>query len=311
MSLIPLRIGTPLFVARLIRNPIIPGPWPFLHLPMPQLEGDALKLYKNCVENRLDKFRLNEAVFYNTTKKTDIRERYSHRPSYDAESILWLLLWWAIQIQPDNGKSQDRIPGSIWVDLTGGKGELDHRGFFLSPEMPNICHPFYRELDQLLKSLFKQLSGYQEFVTLRANEYAMHSPKDQDDTRMDEEYLHEALQRTILAFIVENKKRRFMKAQISPTRRLKEEGAGVSQSSKSVGMSMKRTRNVMEQEGNQGTNARPRKKQKNSRGKMKREGTVKEDGTVRRGGPRTRATMKQYVARTFSYHVGADILAGA
>jgi hypothetical protein len=262
MSLIPLRIGTPLFVARLIRNPTIPGRCAPCHSPMPQLEGDALKLYEECVRKRLDKFSPNKLLIYHIKEDKDIRKEYSHRLSYDAESILWLLLWWAIQIQPKDGDHRDRIPGGLWVALTAD-GD-DHRDFFLSGKMKDVCHPDYRGLDQLLISLFEQLKGYQEYVTLPPKEYRVLSPE-HDVTRMEEEYLHEALQRTILAFIVQNHKEGFMKAQISPTRRRKEEGAGMSQSTKTpITMNMKRT---VEQEGTVGGTPAQGRSRRIARGK--------------------------------------------
>jgi hypothetical protein len=105
----------------------------------------------------------------------------------------------------------------------GRGGTDDPRHFFLLPYLQNICHPGYRGLDELLKSLFQQLSGYQEQVVL--------PPEQQDTGRMKDEYLHEAFQRTILNFILKNINEPFMKMPISPNRRLKK-GGGMAQSTK-------------------------------------------------------------------------------
>ena len=241
-------------MARLVRDPVITEGAHRLE-GMPQLQGNALERYRACVNDRIKAFSSNEEIIlaiweekkitsshklsydaesilqiqvFSSNKRIihDIMEEkkitYSHKLSYDAESMLWLLFWWAIQIQPKDGNKQDRIPGYLWNTLTARD---DCRHTFLR-DFPYTCHPTYRPLEVLLKSLFRQLSGYQEYLALL--------PEEHDDTRMKDEYLHEAFQRILLEFIVQNKQEEFMREQISPTRRPKE-GGGMAQSIRTPG----------------------------------------------------------------------------
>ena len=276
-------------MARLVRIPEIAAtPSVYKHLPMPQLAltGNALKRYQDCVGERLNSFSTSTSLTYEIAGKQDIRENYKHRLSYDAESILWLLLYWAIQIQPKRGNKEDQIPGSLWVALTSGDDTLDPRHLFVDRYSAG-CHPDYRPLDTLLTSLFQQLSGYQEYVSLPSEGYKVLSGKPDAtvDTRKEEEYLHEAFQRTILNFIVENIEQPFMKAQISPTRRKKEKEVGVSQSGASAA---KRSHDMMlgSTVRGQGTVTPARKKTR-----IQREDTVTGNETMGKAGPQTRSGM--------------------
>lgn len=197
-------------MARLVRDPKLYERC-YGHRAMPQLEGFALERYNACVGNRIGEFPENDNVVYWIEKTETIRE--SHRLSYEAESILWLLLWWAIQANPLKGADENRIYEYLWLSLTGGEGTRDPRHGFVSC-FRHICHPVYRGLDELLRSLFEQLSGYQEQVAQPL--------KERDSSRMKDEYLHEAFQRTILGFIVKNINEPFMREPISPARRPKE-----------------------------------------------------------------------------------------
>jgi hypothetical protein len=248
MRLIPLCIGTPRFMARLVRIPRV-YETSYRLSPMPQLNGVADERYKACVSNRIRDFPQNDLSsskinLWDLNKQTI---QSSHRLSYDAESILWLLLYWAVQVQPEKGDHTDEIDEYLWMYLTDGDFENDPRTSLVPLDWRGICHPDYRPLDDLLKSLFAQLAGYQEYV-LRPEEaevwrwtegppvqmVAVPYMSETQDPRMKDEYLHEALQRTILGFIVENIEEPFMRAQISSTRRPKE-GEEMAQSTKTSG----------------------------------------------------------------------------
>ena len=287
MIMITLRIGTSEFMARLVRIPEIKASMGVGLWPMPAVP--ALQRYtSDFVGGRVKDFPENKTLFYYIPTDQRITS-YSHKLSYDAESILWLLLYWAIQIQPKRGNKEDQIPGSLWVDLTSGDDKLDPRRRFVN-DYSAVCHPDYRPLDTLLMSLFQQLSGYQEYVSLPSEGYKVVSqdPDATVDTRKEEEYLHEAFQRTILNFIVENIEQPFMKAEISPIRRKKEKEVGVSQS-RTTGASAKRSHDMMQLGSTvrgEGTVTGARKKKK-----IQREETVTGNETVGRAGPQTRSGM--------------------
>jgi hypothetical protein len=287
------------------RRIIMVPPGGFFPPSMPELRGPVLERYRACVGNRLEDFPVKPVHSYKIEKATDIGA-YSHRLSYDAESILWLLLYWAIQIQPEEGKKENQIPGDLWVALTSGDDQRDPRHLFVDSysKIPTVCHPDYQPLDRLLAALFGQLSGYQELMAL---------PPPPKDDRTKDEYLHEAFQRTILDFIGENIEKPFMLKQISPIRRHREKEVGVAQSvtmgtGTGTGVS-KRSHEVMRlgsTDGGEGTENGARKKMNTG---IQREKTVTNE-MIGRAGLNTRAASKRYVARTFSHYVGADIPAG-
>jgi hypothetical protein len=264
MRLIPLRIGTPVFMARLVRSLDVDRRGYMLH-PMPQLDGFALDRYKACVNDRIDEFPENIRQIYWIPECTRM-QTYSHRLSYDAESILWLLLWWAIQVQPEKGIHQNQIPEYVCCNLTGGQGENDPRHAFVN-HYHNVCHPDYRGLDELLRPLFKQLAGYQEYVLQPAEAVVYvesplgdslkpQLPEERDATRMKDDYLHEAFQRTVLDFIVQNINEPFMELPISPSCR-QGEAEGTTQSTrtpKMPGKGVKRNHAVMAGVGNSDPN---------------------------------------------------------
>jgi hypothetical protein len=199
--------------------------------------ADALQRYEACVGDRVSEFPPNRESFYKIVEDREIP--YSHRLSYDAESIFWLLLSWAIQVKPIKGGPDNRIPQYVWGELTGGEGTDDPRSAFLARFPPALCHPTYQGLEQLLRSLCKQLSGYQELGARPLDE------QDEPD-KTKEEYLHEAFQRTIFDFIMKTINEPFMKEPISPTRRRKEDGGDKSQSRRTPSIGGKRDRQTME-----------------------------------------------------------------
>jgi hypothetical protein len=249
MRLTPLCIGTPIFMARLVRiSKVVCDTY---HLkPMPPLSGDAEGRYKHCVPKRIDDFPTDDLSISNITYILDKEQqiKHSHMLSYDAESILWLLLYWAIQVRPKGGIPV-RISSNQWGDLTGGDEKMDHRNNFVDTlaVFDNLCHPDYQPLDDLLKTLFEHLAGYQEYVlrpegakvgmALPSTPFdmtAVPNLSETEDPRMKPEYLHEVFQRIIFDFIVKNIGKAFMQEKISRTRRPKE-GEEMAQSTKTPG----------------------------------------------------------------------------
>jgi hypothetical protein len=76
-------------MARLVRDPVITEAARILW-EMPQLQGNALERYRACVNDRIEAFSSNKRITH--TIPEDKKITYSHKLSYDAESILWLLL---------------------------------------------------------------------------------------------------------------------------------------------------------------------------------------------------------------------------
>jgi hypothetical protein len=300
-------------MARVVRGKKLEGKAAFALQPMPQLSQHALDRYNDCVGTRIKEFPANAKHYYSIAKDVPM-ETYSHRLSYDAESILWLLLYWAIQIQPEGGGGQNRMLADLWSSLTTDSAvqpNHDPRMSLVPLLTHKHCHPDYQPLDDLLRSLFEQLFGYQEYTELGPKgAITLTPPEEQSTTRMKADYLHEALQRTLLEFIVVHHTEPFMNLQISSTRRPKEVATQMAPSKTRTKMS--RTRDAVEQEDQEWVvegegaveeGASRRKKQKNDHGK--------EGGRTAEKSPRPGLSTSEYVPRTFSRHVGADIPAGA
>ena len=94
------RQGTPTFVARgVVSAGLKPGFYQLM--PMPQFDqaneaDEAYEAYKAAVPDRLDAFPETKPRTY-TVAKDIPHEPFKHELQYDAESVFWLLLWWAIQ----------------------------------------------------------------------------------------------------------------------------------------------------------------------------------------------------------------------
>jgi hypothetical protein len=293
-------------MARVVRGKRLEGKvYPYVLQPMPQLDQldqSTLDRYKTHVGARIEEFP--KSIKHSYEINTDVSiENYLHRLSYDAESILWLLLYWAIQIQPRGGDRKDRIHGDLWVNLTWtdpDKPDSNHDPrMALVPLSSPRCHPDYQPLDDLLVSLFKQLFGYQEYTEPEPKKEIKLSPPEEDTTRMKVDYLHEALQRTILDFIVRHREDPFMELQICPKHRRQPDGGMV-----------------------QSTNPTRKSKVTRTEQETRDEETAMVDGETATVDGETGAVAKKqktvgpekgkrYVPRTFSYHVGTDIPAGA
>jgi hypothetical protein len=107
--------GTPTFIARAV----VSGMQKRGHYrlkPMPKLnqENGVYDAYKAAVPDRLEAFPPNEEEYYEN--ESDIpHEPFIHKLQYDAESVYWLLLWWAIHACPaeDLSRSQGNRPESL------------------------------------------------------------------------------------------------------------------------------------------------------------------------------------------------------
>ncbi|PVF98014.1 hypothetical protein CPB86DRAFT_873654 [Serendipita vermifera] len=187
------RTATPYFMARAVRSPEIRnGVHAFF--PMPQLSAGAAR-YEQCVGQRLQKFQPNKHKFEVINHPISLKP-FQHRLHYDAESVFWLLLWWAMQAKPLRDKlKNDVIRETDWDDFTAGVDADDRRGIFIDGKGISLgtCHPKYAPLETLLRSMSDQLKGYHEIL-------------DDSDIRKHDEYLHEAFQRLIFEFLSEHLK---------------------------------------------------------------------------------------------------------
>lgn len=161
--------------------------------PIPSLTNGK-ELYQKHLQKRLDKFNNPmEKEEYRNSKEPLKLDPFIHKLRYDAESVFWLLIYWAMQAQPDDKKyPEEGINSTYWRDLTSEQADtvtVDCRSTLL--EVPeDIFHTSYAQLRPLFTQMAECLKGegfFEEF-----------------DCKKEDEYLHEALQRLIFDFLVTN-----------------------------------------------------------------------------------------------------------
>lgn len=173
-------------------------------LPLPEVSSKIYARYKQCCEQRLLSFNGPHR------KQTVDREDTDWEPSplrqhelrHDAESHAWLLFWSGVQACPENGHKV-HIPKLQWQMLfparASGKEKLqDNRDSFLGDLIARceVLHPGYSALAPLFQDIADTIY------------YDHHWAKDENQRKP--EYVHEALQRLILNFVVDHYDDAFM-----------------------------------------------------------------------------------------------------
>jgi hypothetical protein len=129
---------------------------------------------------------------------------WRHELEHDAESVFWLLLYWAMVVQPEN-IPKEKIDVGSWADLNGDHTSR-HRLIHSIPELmsPKLLHPFYDPLRPLIKDLAAILVIDSHWLPA-------------SDPRKDPYYITEAFQRLILDFILKNRDEDFMNHRVDKT----------------------------------------------------------------------------------------------
>ncbi|KIM22937.1 hypothetical protein M408DRAFT_28288 [Serendipita vermifera MAFF 305830] len=197
-------VGTPIFQARAAAatTPVDPGTGVLLG-GMPDLSEAARPRYMKVLSDRVKRFpsRPTLDIILRTTQEAADREWF-HQLRHDAESVFWLLLWWVIHVRPDNDKSPTHIPEDLWKTLTQPtKSQYDSRTGLLTTMQTQRgwLDPAYMALEELVRKMAAHIQGDLHWVTDKHPE-----------EMKDPEYVHEAFQRLIFNFLVENQSESFM-----------------------------------------------------------------------------------------------------
>jgi hypothetical protein len=134
---------------------------------------------------------------------------WRHELDHDVESVFWLLLYWAMVVQPE-GSQKELISLPIWAGLLGNFADRDWLVYGLSAGDPpkNLTHSVYKPLWPLISKLAAILVVDRHWL-LKLPKYS----------RKHEEYICEAFQRLILQFIVSNRDKDFMTRHVSDSLR--------------------------------------------------------------------------------------------
>ena len=124
---------------------------------------------------------------------------WRHELDHDVESVFWLLLYWAMVIQPAEGPPEGYIHKGSWGNLLGNYKAREGLVSVLSSGGPptNLIHSVYEPLWPLISSLAAILVVDRHWLP-------------ESNVRKRPEYICEVFQRLILQFIVSNRDKGFM-----------------------------------------------------------------------------------------------------
>ena len=194
---------------------------------LPCLSERAHAVYKEILPHRLEQFPQpseHQDIFsclhprkYNYDKH---QSEWCHDLRHDAESAFWLLVWWAVHIQP---KSKDRkrstIPQSVWGHLTeiDVDNRVDKRHLFLAILLLGDpwLDPAYAGMNDLFRQMAFQIRKDLYWVNKGAERDGFKCPVEMEKP----DFLHEALQRLIFNFLIEHEHDAFMKLEIDTAHR--------------------------------------------------------------------------------------------
>jgi len=164
---------------------------------IPKFETEGIcRIYSKCHPERASKFDEANDFLPITISNLDKTKEHRHELRHDAESIFWLLFWWAIHACPQGDGEPSLIPASVWAPMT--ETSCDTRGgSFYNSGNDAILDDQYADLHTLLRSLAGEL------LTIPDRHWAT-------GVHADPEFIHEALQRHILNFLVKHKDSVFM-----------------------------------------------------------------------------------------------------
>ncbi|KJA13870.1 hypothetical protein HYPSUDRAFT_49570 [Hypholoma sublateritium FD-334 SS-4] len=186
------RTGTVQFMARAIREGRLIGDHAMIPLfkSPPEISGTLLTRYRGVLPDRVKRFACETRTYSPGLVEKPSNTTARHALRHDAESVYWVLVWWAVCAAPA-GANNSSVASKLWTNLTDN----------LSDDRPprvrdGNLDPSYAALQSLLNSL----GDYLAYDLHWANEAPFNHP----------EFLHEAFQRLILNFLVDNKDEAFM-----------------------------------------------------------------------------------------------------
>ena len=162
-----------------------------VHHPIPTLESELLGAVRRVYPQRLETFPTNE--FENTSSKTHkVGIPFERQPRHDVESAFFLLAWWMVFAQPQDGESKDAIMDpDIYIQLTSDFGIHTRHRDGLHRNCLLHCwpkeNPFHREYEKgntLLRKLSIFIAPELQLAT--------------DASRKNPEYVFEATQRVLI-----------------------------------------------------------------------------------------------------------------
>jgi hypothetical protein len=166
--------------------------------------------YANAHLKRIDDFpeEIEELLIDPRKLKNQSQDdRWRHELDHDVESVFWLLLYWAMVMQPE-GRPREYIDSFSWAGMLKDFENRDRLVAALSSgnTPKNLTHSDYGPLWPLIRSLA---------AILRVDRHWVPEP----DVRKRPDYMCEAFQRLILRFIDSNRSENFMTCRVGDSLR--------------------------------------------------------------------------------------------
>ncbi|KAF9533042.1 hypothetical protein CPB83DRAFT_880209 [Crepidotus variabilis] len=186
------RTGTPIFMSRAVQQS-----GPLRWKKNLTLEGmpSPPPAYEHTFSHRVTKFPKSEDVCLRQNTQNGTLS-WQHALRHDAESIYLLLVYWALHIKSEGAPPDTFLP-TLWGALISN--DISQRQFLFDIQ-PQHLHPEFKPLSSLFSLLGPQLESDCHWAT--------------DEIMRDDEFIHEALQRHIAAFMIENRYSKFMDIEI-------------------------------------------------------------------------------------------------
>jgi hypothetical protein len=188
--------GTPLFIARAVQLgeavSLPKGVAVVLAIP------DSPDEYSSMHPTRTKKFPSLKKLILDPEGVSSHGQTWRHELEHDAESVFWLLLYWAMVVQPKlsaKGLPNEYISPAVCVEITGDAEERNALVSSLAQGfLSRVTHSFFKPLQPLIENLAAFLVVDRHWL-------------ERSDKRNQPEYINEAFQRLILAFILEHRSR--------------------------------------------------------------------------------------------------------
>ena len=164
--------------------------------------------YAKAHPDRVRKFPITKRKFIDPEMVDDEpHDEWRHELEHNAESVFWLILYWAMVMQPEN-YPEENIDMTSWSTLNG---DYTKREFLITliqnlPESDSqgLTHSFYNPLLPLIKDLTAILVIDSHWLA-------------ELDPRKDPCYITKAFQHLILQFIINNCGKEFMDHRVEKT----------------------------------------------------------------------------------------------
>ena len=184
-------------------------------VPMPQLSAEARRLYEKLHgSERYDAFQESEGTIHGGTPPSNLgplnvpeSEPFYHKPEYDAESVFWSALSAILRVQPVDGEETALSAMSLadaWLRF--GRHNIDPERIAMRRTMDEreyvflgFCRPSY--YCSLLQPCMEKVGTL--LCDLAQQVAPSYSLMDKPPPRAD--HLHEAMQRLILNYLVDNR----------------------------------------------------------------------------------------------------------